>query len=118
MMVRVGLMVMLLAAVASVAQAQTPVTPSQFFSWDHTGVNLDSQQVCVDGACVVVAAGPTARSVPMPAMTPGDHVLLHKACNAAGCADGPPLAVTLKVMPAPSTNPRITDKPLPPVTPQ
>jgi hypothetical protein len=97
--------------VASFAQAQTAVTPQQNFAWDHDGVNLQTQQVCVDGTCVAVPGANTVRSVPMPAMTPGAHALTVKSCNAAGCRESAPFQVTLVVLPAPATNLRVTAPP-------
>ena len=113
MRVRVSF-VMLQLAVASVAQAQTAVMPSQFFNWDHNGVSLLTQQVCVDGTCTAVPGSATVRAVPMPAMTPGSHVLTIKSCNQAGCSESAPFPVTLVVIPAPATNLRVTSAPAQP----
>ena len=111
MSVKVGSFVVMLLAAASVAQAQTAVTPSQFFLWDHNGVSLQTQQVCVDGTCAAVPGTAAVRSVPMPAMTPGSHVLTIKSCNQDGCSESAPFPVRLVVIPAPATNLRVTAQP-------
>jgi hypothetical protein len=90
------------------AAAQTPVpspTPSTTrLAWTHDGVNTDRYELSVDGA--ITDLGPltpysgTEYRIPFPALTPGSHTLIVRACNVAGCAASEPFPVQVVVQPA------------------
>jgi hypothetical protein len=110
------LVVSLLSPLSAAAQAPPVPVPSPNtakLAWDHDGVNTDGYALAIDGTravvqatCAVVA---TVRSceMPFPALTPGDHVLIVSAFNAAGEAAADPFRVTVFVAPTKPTNTRI-----------
>ncbi len=77
----------------SLAGAQTPVFELR---WEHDGIGVGRFEVCIDGQC----QGIEAVRVPdtntwtwgalVPTMSPGEHRVVLRACNDAGCSNGQP----------------------------
>jgi hypothetical protein len=97
--------------------AQTPATPADKLAWDMPGIGPVSSSyryaVVVDGVRQSVA--PTCQgdtdvtcSLPLPAMTPGRHVLqVIATLNGAESAPSADLVLTMVVVVTP-VNPRVT----------
>jgi hypothetical protein len=109
----------LLLALAGEARAQTPVTPSQFYVIDQSDYgNVTRFELRVDTEAWVDVGRPAASGAantvrfPLPAMTPGPHVLVSRACNLAGCsAASPDLRITMVAIPSVPSSPRIESAP-------
>jgi hypothetical protein len=100
--------VALLIAGTAAAQTQAPSPPGNTrLAWDHDGLNVTSWELVIDGgAPAVVQATPfpngsNSWSTPFPALTPGPHTLIMRACNIGGCAASDPFAVNVVVVPNP-----------------
>jgi hypothetical protein len=69
--------------------------------WEHDGTGLGFFEICIDGQCQPVDARRVSGSTwgcPLPAMREGEHRLVVRACNTAGCATSQP-DVFVRVLP-------------------
>jgi hypothetical protein len=122
---------LLLLALASVAQAQTPATKTSQLAWDQQAPSLADAvayeyAVYVDGGVRQVigpttcqgTASPFVCQANVPALTPGDHSLTVTASDVVSIAgqpqespkSDPPFLVRLIFAPQPPKNLRITVK--------
>jgi hypothetical protein len=97
-----------LLGTTTVAGAQTFALPTYSIGWQHDGVQTDTYEVRVDdGAWAPVAVTVEAdgeRTAPLPAMTPGLHILSVRGCGPLGCTDpSAPVEVTLVVLMTPTS---------------
>jgi hypothetical protein len=105
------ILVLAFVLTAALAQAQPAVTSDQEFFWSHTGDRVEFFKLVIDGQPVLdVAGGALARSVDIPALTPGQHTWRIDSCNAAGCAPSATQTFTLLAVPEPATGLGIRSK--------
>jgi hypothetical protein len=123
---RVALVLPLLAILAGQggdrASAQAVSWPFQL-EWDAAAPSGTFFQLCLDGACTILAAAPrggTKWRAPLPLLPAGEHQLIVQACTSSGCLPGTPDLVVRVTKPSGAsrqppidvvTGPRI---PLPP----
>lgn len=78
---------------AQVQNITLPIPPTTKLGWTHTGVNVAGFRLVVDGVQTdlgnvprvpITTANPTLYSVPFPALTPGNHIIVVLAYNTAG----------------------------------
>ena len=100
----------LVVAFAGLASAQTkvavPVPAATRIAWDHDGANVDRFELVADNGTpadlgIPAPDAPGVYSVAFPALVPGRHTLVVRACNIAGCAASDPLVVDLVAVPVP-----------------
>lgn len=110
------LLALVLLALPALAAAQTqlpfPLPSTCKIQWDHSGANVTSWQVRIDGQLVTTVApaqsGTTWTVTPCPSITAGNHTMTVSACNVGGCTASAPYSFTLVVSPNGVTNLRMT----------
>lgn len=99
-----ALLAVLLSTVGAQAQP-TPVLPTAQLAFDHDGVDTDRYELAVDGgewAATPATGVDGVYTAALPALTPGQHTLVVRACGLAGCSVGSNvLTVRLVVVPSP-----------------
>jgi hypothetical protein len=93
----------------------SPTPASTRLAWDHDGVNTDRYELVVDGGAPVnlgklVPVSGQQYETPFPALTPGLHSLIVRACNISGCAASAPFPVSVVVQPTPPGTLRIVSQ--------
>ena len=92
----------------------SPTPASTRLAWDHDGVATDRYELVVDNGTPTDLGKPTPTGqtydVAFPALTPGQHTLIVRACNIAGCAASAPFPVSVVVIPTPPTTLRIVTR--------
>lgn len=116
LLVLVALLTATIGAAEVMAQTPTPVpspTPASVrLAWDHDGINVDRFELVIDGG-VPVSLGKLSPvsgqqyETPFPALTPGPHAIVVRACNIAGCSASTPFPVSVVVVPTPPGTLRI-----------
>lgn len=117
---------MMVLGLAASASAQTQVTSAQSFAWDYPAadiVTVSRFEIKVDTGSYLDAGKTPLSNVAnsyyyqIPAMVSGNHQVVARACNIAGCSvDTPPLLFVFvagvpNAVPGPSL--RIIQTPLP-----
>jgi hypothetical protein len=106
---------LVLAALPSLASAQTPVTTANQVAFEQSDyANVTAFELRVDAGAWVPVGKPAATGaantvvIPLPAMTVGAHTLTARACNAAGCsAASAGINVVMVAIPQVPANPRV-----------
>jgi hypothetical protein len=104
----VALVIGLVLLIVASARAQTPAPSppgTTRLAWDHDGLNVATWELVIDANAPVTvtptALAPGQWAIPFPALTPGAHTLVVRACNVAGCTASDPFAVTVVATPNP-----------------
>lgn len=105
LLVLVALLTAQLGTASAQAQVPSPIPATTRLAFDHDGLNTDRYELVVNAQAPVdlgrlaPVTGQTYE-IPFPALTPGQHTLLVRACNISGCAASPPFPVSVIVQPS------------------